>query len=225
VKVINLLRMGALTVSCMLVVGCNSMTANAYDTLKIAVKGPDSQISTGMINRLGQPALVVQLGQSEALMVQASASGSRAEWHGSHQMMVTRQGRIVQTAGMPEDSDLIAPLLEDDPFMGDLRMLAERAEVTRFVDMPKRYLSALPQHARYTRGPVQEREIMGELIALQRIDERISMPAINFRATNQYWVDPATGAVLASVQHLSPELAPLVITHVTPNTDQAVTQP
>ncbi|MEH6499689.1 MAG: YjbF family lipoprotein [Pseudoalteromonas distincta] len=221
----NLLRMGALTLICSSAVGCNSMTANAYDTLRIAVQGPESQVSTGTINRLGQPALVVQLGQSEALMVQASASSSRAEWHGSHQMMVTRQGRVVQTAGMPEASDVIAPLLEDDPFLGDLRALAERTEVTRLVDMPKLYLSALPQHARYTRGPVQEREIMGELITLQRIDERISIPAISFSATNQYWVDPATGAVLASVQHISPELAPLVITHVKPNTDQAAMQP
>jgi hypothetical protein len=224
-KVINLLRMGALAASCLLVAGCNSNTTTSYETLKIAIQGPDSQISTDAINRLGRPALVVQLGQSEALLVQASASGSRAEWHGSHQMMVTRQGRIVQTAGMPEASDVIAPLLEDDPFLGDFRAMAERTEVTRLVDIPKLHLSALPQHARYARGPVQEREIMGELITLQRIDERISMPAINFRATNQYWVDPATGSVLASVQHLAPELPPLIITHVKPNTAQAAIQP
>ncbi|MFN3582137.1 MAG: YjbF family lipoprotein, partial [Pseudomonas sp.] len=189
--------------------------ATSYDTLRVAILGPEPVVTTDYVNSLNGPALVVNLGQAEALLVQAASNRGLTEWHGLEQMLVTHNGRLVQSAGLPEQADLIATLLPNDPFLGDLRQLPIQP-VTRLVDMPQRNLHALPQHAEYRMGPLEGIEIMGSRRMLQRIDEAIRMPGLGLRATNYYWIEPDTGKVVASKQHLAPELPPLFLTEVQP---------
>ncbi|KAA0690824.1 hypothetical protein DT594_17530 [Halopseudomonas laoshanensis] len=209
----NLLRSGICGLAGLLLAGCNSMTATSYDTLKLAISGPESVITTDVINNLGRPAVIARLGQSEALLVRASQFDRTSEWVGLQQGLVTRNGRLVQTAGLPENSDLLAPLLADDPFLGDLRQ-ADGLEVIRLIDMPDRYLTGVAQQARYRVGKLEAVEIMGVDQQLQRVEEVIRMPALGIKATNYYWLDPASGRVIASKQFLVPELPPLFLTEV-----------
>lgn len=210
----TLLRAGAIPLF-MLLAGCNSMTATSYDTLRVAIFGPESIVTTDYVNSLEVPALVVQLGQTEALLVQAASTQGLSEWHGLEQMLVTHNGRLVQSAGLPLQADVITALLPDDPFLNDLRQMPTRS-VTRLVDMPMRNLHSLPQHAEYRMGPLQAIEIMGSRRMLQRIDESVNMPGLGLRATNYFWIEPETGKVVASKQHLDPELPPLFLTEVRP---------
>ena len=197
----NLPYAGALCVIALVLAGCNSSTSTAYRTLSLAISGPESSISAEQVNRLGRP----------------NRAGTWAEWHGPQQMLVTRNGRLVQTAGIPDKGDVLAPLLPDDPFLGDLRSLNGQ-EITRNIDMPARFLTNIPQHARYRTGPMEMIEIMGVERELQRVDEAITMPSIGFSTINYYWVDPATGTVLASAQHLADDLPVLYLTEVVPST-------
>jgi len=195
--------------------GCNSMTATSYQTIRLAVSGPDSVITTDAINRLDRPGLIARMGLTEALLVQAAQYGESREWHGREQAFVTRNGRLVQTAGLPEDSDILAPLLPDDPFLGDMRA-AGGVAVTRLVDMPDRYLTGIPQQAEYTLGELEAVQVMGSERQLQRVEELIRMPTLGWKETNLYWLDPADGRVIASRQFLAPELPPLFLTEVQP---------
>lgn len=213
---INPLRSGMLCLSCMLLVACNSSTNTAYQTINLAIKGPESTITTDVINRLGKTGLIVRLGNAEALLVLAARYNNTAEWHGPNQLLVTRNGRLVQSAGAPDNADLIAPLAANDPFLADLRKLRDGQEITRQVDYPKRFLTGLPQHARYTLGSIESIEIMGVPRSLQRINEAITMPTLGFKATNTYWMEPETGKVLASAQHLTPDQPALSLTEVSP---------
>lgn len=210
-----LLRSGACCLAGLMLAGCNSMTATSYDTLRLAISGPESVITTDVVNNLGRPSLIARMAQSEALLVRASQYQLISEWQGREQALVTQNGRLIQTAGVPENGDLIAPLLPNDPFLGDLRE-ADGVEVTRLVDMPDRYLTGVPQQARYKVRKLETIEVMGEERQLQRIDERIRMPALGISETNLYWVDPDNGRVIASRQFLVPELPPLFLTEVTP---------
>tara|TARA_R110001599_G_scaffold45587_2_gene134652 strand:+ start:1064 stop:1729 length:666 start_codon:yes stop_codon:yes gene_type:complete len=214
--VINLAHAGALCLAALVLAGCNSTTSTAYRTINLAISGPESSITAAQVNRIGRPGLLATFGLSETLLVQAGRSGTFVEWHGPAQMLVTHNGRLVQSAGVPEQGDILAPLLRNDPFLGDLRALANGYEVTRNIDMPARFLTNIPQHARYRSGPVETIDIMGVERELQRVDEAISMPSIDFKTTNYYWIDPASGAVLASAQHLAPDLPVLYLTEVTP---------
>tara|TARA_R110000796_G_scaffold54365_1_gene127162 strand:- start:19769 stop:20431 length:663 start_codon:yes stop_codon:yes gene_type:complete len=213
----NLPYAGALCVIALVLAGCNSSTSTAYRTLSLAISGPESSISAEQVNRLGRPGLLATYGLSETLLVLANRAGTWAEWHGPQQMLVTRNGRLVQTAGIPDKGDVLAPLLPDDPFLGDLRSLNGQ-EITRNIDMPARFLTNIPQHARYRTGPMEMIEIMGVERELQRVDEAITMPSIGFSTINYYWVDPATGTVLASAQHLADDLPVLYLTEVVPST-------
>lgn len=212
----NLAHAGLLCLAALVLAGCNSSTSTAYRTISLAISGPESSITADQVNRLGRPGLLATFGLSETLLVQAGRSGSFAEWHGPQQMLVTHNGRLVQSAGIPENGDILAPLLPDDPFLGDLRALAEDLEVTRSIDMPARFLTNIPQHARYRSGPMETINIMGVERELQRVDEAISMPSIDFSTTNYYWIDPANGAVLASAQQLAADLPVLYFTEVVP---------
>jgi len=211
----NLLKTGAFCLAGLLA-GCNSWTNTSYQTIKLAIGGPESVITTDMIDRLGQTGLIARLGQGEALLVLAGRYGSTSEWHGPSQFLVTRNGKLVQTVGAPDQSDLLTALAANDPFSGDLRAVQEGQETTRFVDFPERYMTGLPQHARYTIGPIEVVEVMGLRRKAQRLDESIAMPTLDFEATNYYWIDPATGKVLASKQYIAPDQPPLYLTEVSP---------
>lgn len=213
-NVATLIRAGALCVVCGWLAACNSASVDSYQTLKLAVAGPPPLVTAGYVRALERPALLARLGQSEALLVMGSANGGFVEWQGLSQALVTHHGRLVQSAGLPDQADIIAPLATDDPFRGDLRALQDGLEITRQFDLPGRFLTGIPQHARYTTGPVQQRLIMGEQRMLQRIDEAVSVPALNFRTTNHYWIDPASGRVLISRQQLAPDLPVLELTEL-----------
>jgi hypothetical protein len=188
---------------------------DSYETIKLAISGPEPLVTAEYVNSLGRPGLVVRLAQSEALLVRAAENRGIAEWHGLEQMLVTHNGRVVQGAGLPDASDLIAPLAPNDPFSSDLRQ-ADRAEVVRLVDFPDRFLTGIPQISTYELGSLEGVEVMGVELQLQRLDENISMPDIGFTATNIYWFEPATGRVVASRQHVAPGLPPMRLIEVRP---------
>lgn len=211
----NLLRTGASCLAAIALSGCSSLMNDSYETIRLAVSGPAPLVTTEYINTLKQPALVARLVQSEALLVRVAANQGVAEWHGLEQMLVTHNGRVIQAAGLPSDSDVLAPLAADDPFRGDLRSLGQ-AEVVRAVDYPDRFLTGIPQIATYKSGPLETMQVMGVDRQLRRLDEKVRMPALGFSATNSYWFEPATGRVIVSVQHLAPGLPPLWLTEVSP---------
>lgn len=212
----TLLHMGACGVVSLWLTGCNSLTTTSIETLKVAVRGPAPVITASYVESLGRPVLLANLKQSEALLVIAAENGAMTEWHGVSQALVTHNGRIVQSAGLPAESDISAPLLTDDPFVSDLRELSSGHQVTRLVDFPKRYLTGVPQHARYAVGSIESVDMLGNTRSLLRIDEAISMPTLNFKATNSFWVDPETGKVLASRQHLAPGLPGMHLFEIRP---------
>ena len=211
----NLSRLGACCLAAILLPGCNSLMNDSYETIKLAISGPEPLVTSEYVNSLGRPGLVVRLAQSEALLVRAAAYGNVTEWHGLEQMLVTHNGRVIQGAGLPEASNLIAPLAANDPFNGDLRTIGQQ-EVVRLVDYPDRFLTGIPQIATYELGRLETVEVMGQALQLQRLNEYVSMPAIDFATTNAYWFDPATGKVITSRQQLAPGLPPMGLTEVRP---------
>ncbi|MBL4611441.1 MAG: YjbF family lipoprotein [Pseudomonas sp.] len=211
----NLSRLGACCLAAILLPGCNSLMNDSYETIKLAISGPEPLVTTEYVNNLDRPGLVLRLVQSEALLMRAAAYGNVTEWHGLEQMLVTQNGRVIQGAGLPEASNLIAPLVANDPFNGDLRTIGQQ-EVVRLVDYPERFLTGIPQIATYELEGLETVEVMGRQLQLQRLDEHVSMPDIDFATTNAYWFDPATGRVITSRQQLAPGLPPMGLTEVRP---------
>lgn len=194
--------------------GCNSLSGDSLATMRLALTGPESPISVERVNAVDGPVLLAELGVAEAMLISPAPIAELTEWHGTSEMLLTQGGRLVQTAGLPVD--LIAPLAANDPFRTGLNNLVDDTQVTRLVDYPARYLTGLRQHARYRVGRIESVSYMGTQHQLLRIDERIHMPELNFRATNHYWIEPDTGTVRRSVQHIAPDLPPLRLTVAKP---------
>ena len=202
----------ALGTAVMGLAGCNSLTGDALETMQLAISGPASQLSAEQVNAVDAPVLLVELGVAEAMLVSNGPSAGLVEWYGVTEMLLTQGGRIVQSAGLP--TDLIAPLAADDPFLQGPHKLTDGTELTRLVDYPALYQTGLRQHARYRLAGHESITYMGTSHSLLRVDEMISMPELRFRATNSYWVEPDTGLVRHSVQHVAPDLPPLRLTLV-----------
>lgn len=190
--------------------GCNSLSGDSLATLRLAITGPDSAIPAERINAVDAPVLVAELGVAEAMLVSPGPLADQTEWHGVSEMLSTHGGRLVLSAGLPVD--LIAPLAADDPFRTGLHRLVDGTNITRLVDYPALYLTGLHQHARYRIGRVESVTLKDTQHQLLRIDEKIHMPELEFRATNHYWIEPETGLVRHSVQHVAPDLPPLRLT-------------
>lgn len=214
---LNLLRHAVLAgVLALSVAGCSSSTVDSVDTLRLAIRGPQPLLSVEQVNRVGQPLLLARWGMSEASMVRVVDHHNLTEWHGSSQVLVLQHGRLVMTAGLPEQADFLLELGADDPFVVGLQGITEGRQLTRLVDFPQRYLTGLQQQASYHKGPVEGITIMGRQLQLQRIDERLSMPELDFHTVNQYWIEPDSGRILHSRQTLLPGLPPLIMTLLEP---------
>jgi hypothetical protein len=193
--------------------GCNSMTATAVDSIKLAVKGKVNTVPPERADNPRADTLLVSAGAAEALYVAPRNSSGQIQWRGITEQLETDGGRITQLLGMP--IEVLAPLEQEDPLREGLMTLPNGTQVTRYVDYPLSYQTGLTQQATYTHGPLETMNIFGRSQTLQRIDEQIWMPQIKYSAVNYYWVDPATGGVRRSLQYLAPGLPAfdLIFTH------------
>mgnify|MGYP000113721597 CR=1 FL=1 len=211
----NVLLRGGLLCACLAgVAGCTATSGNAVDTLWFALRGQPSVVTPERLAALSTPALEINLGYANVLMVLGNQTGERQEWVGTAEMLVTHHGRVTQLVGLPIDP--IMPLLPNDPFMSGLHRVADGTRVTRLVDYPARYQTGLRQHATYRQRGVTQQVIHGETLELLRVDEEIRMPELGFRATNRYWLNPQTGFIHRSAQHLAPDLPVMELVVINP---------
>lgn len=223
---LNLLRHAVLAgVLALSVAGCSSSTVDSVDTLRLAIRGPQPLLSVEQVNQLGQPLLLARWGMSQASLVRSSERNNLVEWRGNSQVLALQHGRLVMSAGLPEQADLLLSLATNDPFVTGLQHITDGQQLTRQVDFPQRYLTGVPQHASYRKGPLESMTIMGRRLQLQRIDEQLDMPAIGFQTTNQYWIEPDSGRILHSRQTLLPGLPPLTLTLLEPQAGKSEATP
>jgi hypothetical protein len=204
------LRRGLLALAVACLPACNSMTATSIETLKLAVSGTANDVSREHIRSVQADSLLVRANGAEGLFVAPDSDGEQVNWYGLSEQVQTDHGRVTQLLGV--GSDVLIPLVANDPFITGLMQVSDGTTTVRRVDYPLAYQTGLAQHATYQRGPVERIDILGTLHNLQRIDETISMPQLNYRTTNYYWLDIPTGRVRRSVQHLSPSLPAVDVT-------------
>lgn len=209
-------RIGLLSLLGLSLVACNSMTQTSVESIVRGIQGPPPLLTIDDVNNAGQPLLLVRYDQSQSSMASANPAQSVSEWQGRQQMLVLHNGRLVQSAGLPDNADIQLSLAADDPFVTGLLQVTDGYTHERQVDYPKRYLTGLRQLVTYRQRGQASLELMGQTRAVQRIDERVHLPELGFTTTNRYWLDPDSGHILQSEQTLLPGLAPLVITLLQP---------
>jgi hypothetical protein len=142
-------------------------------------------------------------GNQVMLVLATDANGELLWTSPSHVVIVTRDGRIIRTLGLPHDlSGFTTP---GGPPPSPVQAIRQPFASTRQEDFPELgfYGVAVSCHARLVGR--QNIMILGQAITTNRVDEscRSQKPAWSF--VDSYWLDADSGLAWQSRQHINPK--------------------
>lgn len=143
---------------------------------------------------------------SEQLLVLATDSGGEQLWtSGAHVVIVTRGGRIVRTVGLAQDVSGVTPQKGQQQLLDLADATQQRLTSIRLEDFPNiPVYGAVVKCTAIPRGP-ETIVILGRGITTKKVDEDCRNQALNWSFTDSYWINPESGFVWRSIQHLAPK--------------------
>lgn len=151
------------------------------------------------------------------LIVLESVTGRDHRWlTGDPVAIVTRGGRIMNTAGFPDDLSATR-LPGPDPADGGLHRLTGPVTATRIIDLRADRVFDQRVDCRLKPAGRETVTILGVDRDLIRVKERCKAKRIHWRFTNVFWADPETGRLWRSRQHVHPRMPPLTIDVLRPS--------
>lgn len=154
----------------------------------------------------------VQFGDNpETVLVLASDLHGTRLWTSAARISITtRNGRILQTAGMPKN--LTATYIQGNDTLANIAPAAELATMrsSRLLDFREDSMFSIPVTCGLEpRGPAPI-VILGKRLDTTRYDESCSSTVLDWSFTNSFWID-ASGFVWKSIQHIHPDAGPVEI--------------
>lgn len=141
---------------------------------------------------------------NQAILVLATDTGGELLWTSpAHVVIVTRDGRIVRTLGLGHD---LSGLSTRGPGIPSPAAAVQGGFAsTRLEDFPELgiYGAILSCHTRLVGR--QRIVVLGQTIATNLVDEACKSLSLNWSFVDNYWVDPDSGLVLRSRQHIHPK--------------------
>lgn len=187
--------------------GCSPLMSASIDTFKASFQGAKSiDLTQAQVDALPYAQIQVTTPSSEGVMALARQRGELEFWIASgKQTLLIRNGFVVRSIGLLGGTDGTR-FDGESPFKRGLHQLPDDYASTRWIDLYEGQRTGLPVHSRFVRKSLETVEILDKKYELLRVDERMEIPDLGYSATNRYWVDPSTGVIQISVQHLSPDL-------------------
>jgi hypothetical protein len=143
-------------------------------------------------------------GARENLLVLATDTNGDLLWtSASHVVLVTRDGRLIRTVGLPRNIASVTPTLSAaTPPLG--QVLKNAFTSIRSADFPDDgHYSVAIRCKTISRGRATI-TILGRALSTIRADEICESNTLNWSFRDSYWVDAQTGFVWRSLQHLTP---------------------
>ncbi|VVM43260.1 MULTISPECIES: YjbF family lipoprotein [Pseudomonas] len=213
----KLLRLATLSVASLLVSACNPLMTASMDTLKAAFEGPvPLNLTRQQVDSTPYYQITIAAPTGEAVMALVRLQGGVGFWMAStRQILMLEDGLAIRSVGFNDNLDGTR-FVGESPFKTGLHRIPDGLEARRQVDFVEGYRMGVSVTSRFQKKGLETVHILDRDVELLRVDEDITMDGLGFSAQNRYWVDPADGFIMASVQHLTPEL-PLRIVQVRPN--------
>lgn len=195
--------------------GCGEspLGSTVVEAYRLTVSGhPGVPIERANIAKIPYASMAAKIGKGprSILILWQTGNGEDLWLSADRAALVTRGGRIIRTAGLPENMRGTA-FYGSDPLAAGLQDPANRIPHTRTIDFESgdRTTVALDAHFE-TVGP--------ETVTIADIDfdtievrELCRARTENWSFTNRYWVDPADGFVWKSLQHIARSFPPIEI--------------
>jgi hypothetical protein len=214
---VKFLRLATLSVASLLVSACNPLMTASLDTLKAAFEGPEPlELTREQVDATPYYQITIAAPTGEAVMALVRLQDGVEFWMAStRQILMLEDGLALRSVGF--NNNLDGTRFEgESPFKIGLHRIADGLQTHREVDFTDGYRMGVRLTSRFEKKGLETVTILDRDVELLRVDEEIAMEGLGFTARNQYWVDPADGFIMASIQHLTPEL-PLRIVQVRPN--------
>ncbi|MDH4558245.1 YjbF family lipoprotein [Pseudomonas sp. BN417] len=195
---------------------CNPLMTASLDTLKAAVQGPEPlELTREQVDAVPYYQIVITAPTGEAVMALVRLQEGVEFWLAStQQVLMMKDGLAIRSVGFNDNLDG-THFIGESPFRTGLHRIPDGLRAERQVDFAGRYQMGARLISHFEKQGLETVRILDRDLELLRVDEHIEIPGLGFSARNQYWVDPADGFILASVQHVTPEL-PLRIIQVRP---------
>jgi hypothetical protein len=195
----------------LLAAGCSSGGTGDYaQYLKVMRAGLDSALGDGGITRnqaaaIPYASMGIRInGGNEAIIVLATQTDNDLLWtSAAHIVLVTRDGRIVRTVGLPAEMSNMAPQTG--------RALPAPGQALQGPYMDRRFGDFRDVGAYniqiicrgMKKGP-QAVTILGKRISTVLVEESCTSSQLRWSYRNSFWVDPESGFVWRSSQHIHP---------------------
>jgi hypothetical protein len=145
-------------------------------------------------------------GGPELILVLATDSGGEQMWTAaSHVVLVTENGRVKRSLGLPHDLSGTAPTGNSSTLPSPALALQGPFSSSMTLDFPDINAYSTPVMCRAIAVGRQNIQILGSSIATTRVDESCTATALNWRYRNSYWLDPQSGFVWRSQLHVHPK--------------------
>lgn len=147
-------------------------------------------------------------GPQGILVLSAAESGSYTWVSADRVAITTSSGRIVKTAGLPKNLRGTRSL-DPDPLAQGLHRLDGLRRHVRLIDLEATGLYGVRAVSTFTPEGPDVLTIAGQAVPVLAVREDVVLPRLDETLEQRHWVDPETGAVVASDQYYDPTLPPL----------------
>lgn len=187
--------------------GCSDLSRSSISTIRLAMHGkPEINPSAAEVAAKPYYQMLATSPEGSAVLILGNLDGRRQAWYGNHGVVVfIEHGRVVQTTGLIQNLDGLQ-LPADDPFAGGLQKLTAPVTYLAGMDWSPGYRYGVPVETTLTPAGHEQIRILDTTHDVLRVDEQLDAPAMHYRATNHYWVDPRDGFVWKSEQQVAPGL-------------------
>ena len=198
-----------------LATGCQAspLLRNFRETARFLAFGhPDVEITRQLVDRIPYASISAKVGRGpRSLLILGRRERRDLHWLSADRAtVVTRHGRVVATAGFPENIRATHSSGED-PLGGSPHRLARAVGFSRTVDIDKGNRYGLPIESTLTPLGAARIEIVDLELETVLVEEANSARAVNWSFRNYYWIDRLDGFVWKSVQHIARSFPPIEI--------------
>jgi hypothetical protein len=205
-------RLAALAAgSALLLAGCASGNENEiwgkyFQLLKQSAAGSfgDRAVTREQAAAIPYASLGYRLnGGPENLLVLATDTSGELLWtSAAHIVLLTHDGRILRTVGLPHDISGVSPMMGNS-LPPPSAVLKGAFTSVRTVDFPDSGSYSVPINCEMKIVGDEAIAILGQAIPTRRADESCKSSGWSFK--DSYWLDPGSGFVWRSLQHLTPK--------------------
>ena len=207
----RLLHCASLLAGCLALAGCTNSSNNYTQYFQLIRQSFSQPFNNGSVPReqaaaVPYASLGYRLnGERENLLVLATDTNGDLLWtSASHVVLVTRDGRLIRTVGLPHNIASVTPTLS--AAMTPPRQVLKSAFTSiRSADFPDDGHYSVPIRCKTVSRGRATITILGKALSTVRADETCESSSLGWSFRDSYWVDAQTGFVWRSIQHLTPK--------------------